>query len=121
MSVLNALRVASDTQSWGMGVLVCLNDEIHAAREVTKTSTSRLNAFQSPTFGSPGQIDGGEVHYYRPVPAGGLGAGDAGHQAQGDGPGRRRHPESQKTRVSLSLALTQTNQIEQLERMFATY
>jgi L-asparaginase len=46
--LLNALRVASDAQSWAMGVLACLDDEIHAAREVTKTSTSRLNAFQSP-------------------------------------------------------------------------
>ncbi len=73
MNLLNALRVASDPQSRGMGVLVCLNDEIHAAREVTKTSTSRLNAFQSPTFGALGQIDGGKVHYYRrPLRRGGA-------------------------------------------------
>jgi L-asparaginase len=62
----------------------------------------------------------GKLARRSPCPRGWLGAGDAGHQAQGDGPGRRGHPESQKGRVLLSLALTQTNQIEQLDRMFAT-
>jgi L-asparaginase len=37
MNMFNAIRVASAPESRGMGVLVCLNDEINAAREVTKT------------------------------------------------------------------------------------
>jgi L-asparaginase len=65
MNLVNALRVAGDRQSRDMGALVCLNDEIHAAREVTKSSTLRLHAFRSPDFGALGQVDGGAVHFYR--------------------------------------------------------
>jgi L-asparaginase len=65
MNLVNALRVAGDRQARDMGVLVCLNDEVHAAREVTKSSTSRLHAFRSPDSGALGQIDGGAVHFYR--------------------------------------------------------
>ena len=48
-----------------MGVLVLLNDEIHAAREVTKTSTSRLQTFRTPDFGVLGHADGDAVAFYR--------------------------------------------------------
>ena len=37
-----------------MGGLVLLNDEIHAARDVTKTSTMRLQTFRSADFGALG-------------------------------------------------------------------
>jgi L-asparaginase len=46
-------------------VLVCLNDEIHAAREVTKTSTARLQTFRSPDFGALGHADGDALAFYR--------------------------------------------------------
>jgi L-asparaginase len=46
-------------------VLVCLNDEIQAAREVTKTSTARLQTFRSPDFGVLGHADGDAIAYYR--------------------------------------------------------
>src|SRR5581483_3245500 len=39
LNLLNAIRVAGDPQSRGKGVLVLLNDEINAARDVTKTNT----------------------------------------------------------------------------------
>ena len=48
-----------------MGVLVCLNDEIQAAREVTKTSTARLQTFRTPDFGILGQADGDGIYFYR--------------------------------------------------------
>lgn len=48
-----------------MGVLVVLNDEIHAAREVTKTSTLRLQSFQTPEFGALGHVDRDRVSFYR--------------------------------------------------------
>jgi L-asparaginase len=48
-----------------MGVLVVLNDEIHAAREVTKTSTLRLQTFRTPDFGVLGHADGDAVVFYR--------------------------------------------------------
>jgi len=65
MNLVNAIRVAGSKQARGMGVLVVLNDEIHAAREVTKTSTLRLQTFRSPDFGVLGHADGDAVAFYR--------------------------------------------------------
>ncbi len=65
LNLLNAVRAAMDEGSRGRGVLVMLNDEIQAAREVTKTSTARLQTFRTPDFGILGQVDGSAVRYYR--------------------------------------------------------
>ncbi|MGI4939897.1 MAG: asparaginase, partial [Janthinobacterium lividum] len=65
MNLVNAVRVAASPQARGMGVLVLLNDEIHAAREVTKTSTFRLQTFRTPDFGALGHADGDCVAFYR--------------------------------------------------------
>jgi L-asparaginase len=65
MNIFNAVRIAASQSARGMGVLVCLNDEIHAAREVTKTSTARLQTFQSPDFGPLGHADGDRISFYR--------------------------------------------------------
>jgi L-asparaginase len=65
MNLVNALRVAGSPQARGKGVLVVLNDEIHAARDVVKTSTYRLQTFRSVDFGALGHADGDGVHFYR--------------------------------------------------------
>jgi L-asparaginase len=65
MNLVNAVRVAASPASVGRGVLVLLNDEIHAAREVTKTATFRLQTFRVPDFGMLGYVDGDTVAYYR--------------------------------------------------------
>jgi L-asparaginase len=65
MNLVNAVRVAASPEARGMGVLVLLNDEIHAAREVTKTSTLRLQTFRTPDFGVLGHADGDAVVFYR--------------------------------------------------------
>ena len=65
LNLVNAVCVAASPQSQGRGVMVMLNDEIQAAREVTKTSTARLQTFQTADFGILGQVDGQAVHYYR--------------------------------------------------------
>ena len=65
LNLVNAILVAASPASHGLGVLVVLNDEIHAAREVTKTSTHRLQAFRAPEFGLLGTVDGGSVTLYR--------------------------------------------------------
>jgi len=65
MNLVNAVRVAASPDSVGRGVLVVLNDEIHAAREVTKTATFRLQTFRAPDFGMLGYVDGEFVAYYR--------------------------------------------------------
>lgn len=64
-NLVNAVRVACSPHARGMGVMVCLNDEIHAAREVTKSSTTRLHTFRTPDFGILGQVDGDGVNFYR--------------------------------------------------------
>src|SRR6266481_9270132 len=45
LNLLNAIRVAADPTSRGKGTLVVLNDEINAARDVTKTNTYRVETF----------------------------------------------------------------------------
>ena len=65
LNLVNAVRTAASPASRGRGVLVVLNDEIQSAREVTKTSTARLQTFRSPDFGVLGHVDGAEVNYYR--------------------------------------------------------
>jgi L-asparaginase len=65
LNLVNAVRVAGNPASRGLGVLVCLNDEIQAAREVTKTSTARLQTFRTPDFGVLGHADGDAIAYYR--------------------------------------------------------
>ena len=65
MNLANAVRVAACPDARGMGLMLMLNDEIHAAREVTKTSTFRLQTFRSPDFGVLGHADGDAVVFYR--------------------------------------------------------
>src|SRR5712692_230512 len=54
MNLVNALRVAGSAEARGMGVLVVMNDEIHAARDVVKTSTYRVQTFRSLDYGALG-------------------------------------------------------------------
>ena len=65
LNLVNAVRVAADPGARGLGVMVLLNDEIQCAREVTKTSTGRMQTFRSPDFGVLGQADGDRVVWYR--------------------------------------------------------
>jgi L-asparaginase len=65
MNLVNGVRTAASLNSRGLGVLVVLNDEIQAAREVTKTSTYRMQTFRSPDFGVLGHADGDAITYYR--------------------------------------------------------
>jgi L-asparaginase len=64
-NLLDGFRVAADPQSRNQGVLVVLNDEINAAREVTKTDALRLHTFQTRGYGVLGVVDDDRVVYYR--------------------------------------------------------
>ncbi len=64
-NLANAIRVAADPGARGLGALVLLNDEINAARDVTKTSTGRMQTFRSADFGCLGQADGDRIAWYR--------------------------------------------------------
>jgi len=65
LNLLNAVRVASSVEARGKGVLVVMNDEINAAREVTKTNTYRVETFRSPELGYLGYVDADQVTFYR--------------------------------------------------------
>ena len=65
LNLLNAVRTAASREARGKGVLVVLNDEINAARDVTKTSTYRLETFNSRDLGFLGYVDGDRVSFYR--------------------------------------------------------
>lgn len=55
-NLLNAAATAASPQAKGKGVLVVMNDEIHTARYVTKTHTTNVATFRTPTFGPIGVI-----------------------------------------------------------------
>jgi L-asparaginase len=66
MNLVGAVRVAAAPEARGLGVLVVLNDEIQAARDVAKTSTLRLQTFRSHDLGLLGYADpDGRVAIYR--------------------------------------------------------
>lgn len=69
LNLLNAVRVAGDAGSCGLGCLVVMNDAIYSARDVTKTSTFRVDAFRSRDLGPLGfaDADGRIVYYHRPL------------------------------------------------------
>jgi L-asparaginase len=56
-----AVRVAAAPRARGLGTVVVLNDEIHAARYVTKTHTLNPATFQSPGWGPVGRVEGDAV------------------------------------------------------------
>lgn len=71
INIIDAVRVAVAPQSRGNGALVVVNNEIHAARDVTKSHTSRVHTFRSPEFGCLGYADPDKsvIFYRRPVKA----------------------------------------------------
>ena len=66
-NLLAGFRVAAHAASRGRGTLVVLNDEINAAREVTKSDALRLQTFQTRGYGILGVVDRDRVVYYRNV------------------------------------------------------
>ncbi len=62
-----AVRAAASPACRGLGTLVVMNDEIHAARHVTKTHTLSLDTFKSPGCGPLGRVDGDRVVVARRV------------------------------------------------------
>ncbi|KEA46616.1 L-asparaginase II [Campylobacter mucosalis] len=64
LNLFNAVNVAMSKDAVGKGVLVTMNDEIHAAREVTKTNTTAVDTFKSPNTGKIGTVFYGNVKFY---------------------------------------------------------
>lgn len=61
----SAILVAASEQSCDKGVLVVMNEEIHTATYVTKTHTTNLATFQTPTFGPNGLVSKNQVIYFQ--------------------------------------------------------
>jgi L-asparaginase len=68
LNLYNAVAVASDPKAKGRGVLVVMNDQIHAAHSLTKTSTTSVQTFMSPIRGVVGVTAYGKNDWYNNPP-----------------------------------------------------
>ena len=64
LNLYNGVGVAIDPQAKGRGVLVLMNDWIHAAHSLTKTSTTAIQTFMSPLRGVVGVAAYGKNDWY---------------------------------------------------------
>src|SRR6188474_1935913 len=65
LNFYNAVAVAANKNAAGRGVLVVINDWIHGAASLTKTSTTAVQTFLSPQSGLIGTIAYGVPEWYR--------------------------------------------------------
>lgn len=65
LNLLRAVEVAISPAARDKGVVVVMNEQIHAARDVTKLHTSRVETFRSLEFGPIGIADRMGVQFYR--------------------------------------------------------
>src|SRR5215213_2950447 len=65
LNFYNAVGVAANREAAGRGVMVVVNDWIHGAGSLTKTSTTAVQTFMSPLSGLLGTVAYGEVEWYR--------------------------------------------------------
>lgn len=64
-NLYNSVRVAGDSNARGRGTMVLLNDEIFAARDVSKANTVRTDAFTAPFRGTMGVADPERIVWHR--------------------------------------------------------
>jgi L-asparaginase len=64
LNLVNAVRVAASPDAWRKGVLQAMNQSVHAARDVTKTSAYRVQTFQSVDLGMLGVADPDVVKFF---------------------------------------------------------
>ena len=65
-NIFAAVTVAASPAASGQGVLVVMNDEIHTARDVSKSSSLRVDSFES-AYGPLGAVVDGRASFYRSV------------------------------------------------------
>jgi len=65
LNLYNAVAVAADPEARGRGTIVVLNDDLHSARDVTKSHTTDVQAFVSPGPGLLGTATYGRIRYFR--------------------------------------------------------
>lgn len=64
-NLYNAIKLAASGKTKYFGTVLMLNDEFHAAREVTKTNSYRTDTFVTPEIGALGYIDEKTIRVYR--------------------------------------------------------
>jgi L-asparaginase len=64
LNLYNAVGVAADEKARGRGVLVVMNDQIHGAHSLTKTSTTAVQTFMSPVRGIVGMANYGKNDFF---------------------------------------------------------
>jgi len=65
LNIYNAVAIAGDPAAAGRGVLVAANDDIHSARDITKTNTTSVQTFLSPQYGLIGTTLYGKQTFFR--------------------------------------------------------
>lgn len=65
LNLYDAIRVAAAPQSRAKGVLHCMNQNIHSARDVTKTNAYRVQTFRGVDVGPLGFADPDRIVFYR--------------------------------------------------------
>jgi L-asparaginase len=63
-NLYDAIIVASDSESKSKGVMICFNESLYDAKNVTKANTTNVNGFSSPNTGPIGQVYDGRVVYF---------------------------------------------------------
>jgi L-asparaginase type II len=66
-NLLNAVRAAADPNAQRRGAMVLMDDRLYAARDVTKTNTTRVETFQAPERGAVAIVDPEGIFYHRPA------------------------------------------------------
>ncbi|MBL8538804.1 MAG: type II asparaginase [Betaproteobacteria bacterium] len=64
-NLYNGVGLAASKEAAGRGVLVCMNDQIGDARDLTKTTTTTLDSFRAYDLGYLGYMIGARPHFYR--------------------------------------------------------
>jgi L-asparaginase len=65
LNLFNAVGVAADPEARGRGAIVAINDDLHSARDVTKSNTTDVQTFISPGPGLLGTATYGRIRYFR--------------------------------------------------------
>lgn len=67
-NLVSSIQVAASREAAEMGVLVVMNDEVHSAKNATKTHTSNVATFQSPQYGPIGIVNKrGVAFHHKPI------------------------------------------------------
>ncbi|MGM0921673.1 MAG: asparaginase [Bacillota bacterium] len=67
-NLVSSIQVAASKEAAEMGVLVVMNDEVHSAKNATKTHTSNVATFQSPQYGPIGIVNKrGVAFHHKPI------------------------------------------------------